>query len=471
MVFSMLGKVTLARMVPQPPKMLNAALPVVHQGFFASSTSTCSAKMSSRGNARNRFLPTVNEVPAPCRWAWCSVTVSQVHRSGNATKRVQQAVQALIVNDLAGANLPRPDGHVADALVRALGVVMVDVGSDGVSQRVFTEKHDVIETFLPCRTIPALDERIHIRGMDAGPHGAVAKDGGGVRAIFPVIIKNQMFAFGERCAHQGGRAQRVGDPGVGRVSGDAEQLHAAGVVLDGAEDEGIDDLSEEANRNLQKVDANELISVAIPELGPGRSATMIVCARWSPMCGQDTAHGGFCDRHARLRHFADDARVSGAASIVDTHNSIDFCLANPWSCGFGARRATIGVPLLVSLEPADETVERNQPVEQITEGMTDDCGPLGMLETFGVAQAQTFPREVTARSIELAVAGTEQCINRHTESGADGQPQGALHAHGQRQQFSGKGVWRRMIGWHGAGQGGQWWEHDKTPAKGFRHAA
>ena len=82
--------------------------------------------------------------PAPSQWAGEGTT--DVRGSGRAAERSQQAIQALIADDLAGSDRPGSDRYIADALVRTFSVMMMDVRFDELPEMFLRQEDDMVET-------------------------------------------------------------------------------------------------------------------------------------------------------------------------------------------------------------------------------------------------------------------------------------------------------------------------------------
>jgi len=60
-----------------------------------------------------------------------------------ASKGFQQAVQRLIADDIAGADVPRFDGNIAEALMGPFGVLVPQISNDRLAQMILREERDL----------------------------------------------------------------------------------------------------------------------------------------------------------------------------------------------------------------------------------------------------------------------------------------------------------------------------------------
>jgi len=130
---------------------------------------------------------------------------------------------------------------------------MFQIADHVLAQMFFRQEDDVIETFLGNGFHEAFAVRVHIRGSDAGPHGALAQYRGGTQSIFAIVIENPVFPPRKWMAVHGGVAHSWGVPRIRGMNGDPQQMDSAGVMFDSDEDEGVDDLAEQANGHLDEV--------------------------------------------------------------------------------------------------------------------------------------------------------------------------------------------------------------------------
>jgi hypothetical protein len=104
--------------------------------------------------------------------------------------------------------------------------------------------------------------------------------------------------------------------------------------------------------------------------------------RLYPVRGQHFANGGFDNAHAALAHLADDAREAGESAVIDAEDGGNLLRSDPRPAGLRLRGATVGLTLLVALEPADAVLGRDEPVEEFAEGAADRAGACGSLQPF-----------------------------------------------------------------------------------------
>ena len=71
---------------------------------------------------------------------------ADVHDSRRAAERSQQAIQALIADDLTCSDRPGSDRYIADALVWAFDVVMQDIRFDVMPEMLLRQEDDMVET-------------------------------------------------------------------------------------------------------------------------------------------------------------------------------------------------------------------------------------------------------------------------------------------------------------------------------------
>ena len=315
--------------------------------------------------------------------------------SGGASKRLQQPVEGFVADDLASSDSTIPNRHVPDALMRTSGIVMFEIGFHIVSKMLFGEEDNVIEALLLNRFVPAFDKRVHIRSHDAGPDQALAEDIGGLLAVLAVVVEDPVAPSRQGSSVHGGAAECIGDSDVGGMQRDPQQVHAAGVVLDGAEYEGVHDGPEQTNRHLDEVGSDEKRCMPVDELRPGRACATVMVGGWSPMLGEHPSNRGFRNPHAAPLHLPGDAGEPRQARVIDAQDGNDLLLpqaGSPWFRVGGG--ISIGFPLLVALEPADQALRGNQPVKHFPDRDWDRGRQGGEGQALTDAQGET-------RAVEL----------------------------------------------------------------------
>jgi hypothetical protein len=352
--------------------------------------------------------------------------------SRRAAERLEQAVEPLVADDLTTPDLPLSDRDIADALVRPLGVEMEDVCFDVVPQHALGEEDCVVETFLAGTADEALGDRIHIWGVDAGLHQLLAEHGPRLGSVLVVVVEDPMPSVCQRLAIAGRRAQDVRAPGVGRVGGDAEEIHASRVMFDGEEDEGIDHPAKQSDGDLDEVHADEKRRMAVPELRPGRPAAVVMIRGRTAVGGENTPHRGLDHLLVALDHLADDAREAGEPAVVDAEDSIDLVLADPGSLGRFPFPA-IGGALLVALEPPDKAIGTDDPLEQFAERTDEQASELGALEPLSDGQTQAFATKMFLRRDQFGVNGLNEGVDGKAKGGAVRHPQADADIHRQGQ--------------------------------------
>jgi hypothetical protein len=147
--------------------------------------------------------------------------------------------------------------------------------------------------------------------VDAGSHQLLAEHGPRLGSVLAVVVEDPMPSVCQRLAIAGRSAQDICAPGAGRVGGDADEMHASRVMFDGEEDEGIDHSAKQSDGDLDEVRADEKRRMAVPELRPGRPATVVMLRGWTAVGGENAPHCGLDHLFVALDHLADDAREAG----------------------------------------------------------------------------------------------------------------------------------------------------------------
>jgi hypothetical protein len=225
------------------------------------------------------------------------------------------------------------------------------------------------------------------------------------------------------------------------MDGDTQQVDAAGVMLDGEEDEGIDNHPEQADGHLDEVGVDRAVGMPLPELRPSRTPAVVLVGRWPSMPGQLAADRTLRHGQSALPHLARDARESGETAVVDVQDRLDPLLADPRPTRFlrFVHPVASGLPLLKPFESAEQSIRGNNPGEEIPERPDQPLHRRCMDDTLGGGHPQPSTSEAAFGGGHLLIDGTDEIIDRqagrgiaqHLEADADTQRQGLDLGHGR----------------------------------------
>jgi hypothetical protein len=122
----------------------------------------------------------------------CCQPGMKISWSGRPTEGLEQTAEGFVADDLSACDRPWSDGHIADALMRALGVVMADVDFDDAAQMCFVEEDDVVEAFILDGPVPSFNEGVHVRRPDAGLDQLLPEYGFGCGPVLAVTVEDHV---------------------------------------------------------------------------------------------------------------------------------------------------------------------------------------------------------------------------------------------------------------------------------------
>ena len=167
---------------------------------------------------------------------------------------------------------------------------MVDVRFHVLAEHVLREEDDVVEALLTCAADETFRNGVHVWGADACLDELLAEHVARLASELAVVVENPVPALRQWFPIAGYSAKSVGAPRIGGIDGDAEKVDLARIVFYGEEHERVDDLTDEADGNLDEVGTDQMRCMAVPELCPSRPPATVAAGR-PAMAGQNFTNG------------------------------------------------------------------------------------------------------------------------------------------------------------------------------------